>query len=51
MKKFEYKVERLHTFTSAIHFINEMGRKGWEVCAFNSDNSEILLKREIENEQ
>ena len=51
MKKFEYKVERFTTMSSALYALIDLGSKGWEVCAFDNDYHELLLKREIENEQ
>lgn len=50
MKKFEYKVERFSSFSSALYALRDFGSKGWEVCAFNYHGNELLLKREIENE-
>lgn len=51
MKKFEYKVERFTSMSSALYALRDLGSKGWEVCAFDNDYHELLLKREIENEQ
>ncbi len=51
MKKFEYKVERFTTMSSALYALRDLGSKGWEVCAFDNDYNEMLLKREIENGQ
>ena len=51
MKKFEYKVERFTSMSSALYALRDLGSKGREVCAFDNDYHELLLKREIENEQ
>ena len=51
MKKFEYKIERISSLSSALYVLRDLGLKGWEVCAFDNDYHEMLLKREIENEQ
>lgn len=50
MKKWEYKILRLNTFSGGLSYLKREGENGWEVCAFDYDHSEILLKREIENE-
>lgn len=50
MKKWEYKILRMTNFSGAMHYLKDEGNKGWEVCAYNSEWGEILLKREIENE-
>ena len=50
MKKWEYKILRINTLSSVLNYLKREGESGWEVCAFDNHNSEILLKREIENE-
>ena len=51
MDKYEYRIERITSFSSAMSILRDLGLKGWEVCAFNYHGNELLLKREIENEQ
>lgn len=51
MKRWEYKIERISSFSSAMSMLRDLGLKGWEVCAFNYHGDELLLKREIEDEQ
>ena len=37
--------------TKQMSMLRDLGLKGWEVCAFNYHGNELLLKREIEDEQ
>ena len=49
MKKWEYE----YTNIFEIKWLNDMGLKGWEVCAMIKDTpastTKIILKREIED--
>jgi hypothetical protein len=47
MKQWEYKITNIFE----IKWLNDMGLKGWEVCAMNKETptsvTVIILKREI----
>jgi hypothetical protein len=53
MKTFEYRIERIGQDVSDIDFLNQWGKLGWEVVAFEAPGSDlgkrfVVLKRETD---
>jgi hypothetical protein len=55
MKKWEYCYALVDTSTDVVGEINQLGKEGWEVCAYEPQNDIhngcFFLKRELGGEQ